>query len=117
MNSFVQKLRRNPIFGFFSSVRLAIPLMLAIAAVVAAGTVYESMYNTQMARLMVYRTWWFEGLMVLLWLNLFCAALSRYPFKEHHIGFVTTHIGLMTLLVGAQITALWGLDGPGSEGP
>jgi len=96
---------------FLSSVRLAIPLLIIIACAVAAGTLYESRYNAEVAKIMVYRSTWFEGLLILLWLNIFCATLSRYPFKRHHIGFVITHIGLLTLLIGAQITAFYGLDG------
>jgi len=107
----IQALQRNPIFKFFSSVRLAVPLMLVIAGVVAAGTLYESRYNAEVANLIVYKSWWFFGLMILLWMNIFCAAVSRIPYKMHHTGFVITHIGLLTLLIGGEITATSGIDG------
>ena len=111
MKALIQALNRNPLFRFLSSVRLAVPLMLAIAGVIAAGTIYESNYSASVARILIYQSWWFEGLMILLWLNIFCAMISRYPYKEFHTGFVITHIGLLTLLIGAQITATYGLDG------
>jgi len=107
----IQILQKNRVFKFLASVRLAVPLMLVIAGVVAAGTLYESRYNAEVANLIIYRSWWFFGLMVLLWLNIFCAAVSRIPYKLHHLGFVVTHIGLLTLLIGAQITAQSGIDG------
>jgi hypothetical protein len=107
----IQALQKNRFFKFVSSVRLAVPLMLIIASVVAAGTLYESAYNSEVARILVYQTWWFHGLILLLWLNIFAATLSRFPFKEHHTGFVVTHMGMLTLLVGAMMTAIWGLDG------
>ena len=111
MISFIRVVQKNRIFKFLSSVRLAVPLMLVIAGVVAAGTLYESRYNAEVANILIYRSWWFSGLMVLLWLNIFCAAVSRIPYKMHHLGFVITHIGLLTLLIGAQITASSGIDG------
>ncbi len=85
--------------------------MLILAVVVAAGTLYESRYNAEVAGMIIYKSKWFQLLMGLLWINIFCAAVSRWPFKKHHTGFVITHIGLLTLLIGAQITAVVGIDG------
>lgn len=102
---------RHPFFKFLSSVKLAVPLMLTVLLTVSYGTVVESRYNTEMARLVVYHTVWFQILLCLLWVNILFAALSRYPWKRHHTGFVVTHIGLLTLLVGALVTNNWGIDG------
>lgn len=85
--------------------------MLIIAVVVAVGTVYESRYNSQVSRIIVYRSVWFQVLMAVLWLNIFFATVSRIPFKKHHTGFVITHIGLLTLLIGGQLTSTFGTDG------
>jgi len=85
--------------------------MFTVTCSVAAGTIFESRYNTDFARLVVYHTWWFRFLLVLLFTNIFCATISRYPFKKHHIGFIITHIGLLTLLTGSLMTNNWGIDG------
>ncbi len=85
--------------------------MLSITVAVAYGTVLESRFNADMARLMIYQAPWFQCLLLLLWANIFCATLSRLPFKTHHIGFIITHIGLLTLLIGAFVTNIWGIDG------
>ena len=61
--------------------------------------------------LYVYRAVWFQLLMGVLWLNIFAAMISRYPFKRHPTGFVITHIGMLTMLVGAQLTVSYGIDG------
>jgi ABC-type transport system involved in cytochrome c biogenesis permease subunit len=106
-----KRIQRSFIFKYLSSAKLAVPLMLVIGAVVAAGTLFESRYNAQVAGIMVYHTWWFQSLMFLLWVNIFLSTLSRYPYKKHHIGFVIVHIGLLTLLVGGEMTALLGVDG------
>lgn len=85
--------------------------MLILATCVGIGTVIESRYNADYARLLIYQAWWFYVLQALLGVNIFCATISRYPFKVHHTGFVITHIGLLTLLTGAFVTAKFGIDG------
>ncbi|PWU20980.1 MAG: hypothetical protein C5B49_03355 [Bdellovibrio sp.] len=107
----IQRLNRNSVFKFLSSVKLAVPLMIIIIGSVAAGTIFESLYNASYARLAVYGSSWFWLLMVLLWLNIFAAMMSRYPWKKRHLGFVITHIGMLTLLFGGFITSQWGIDG------
>lgn len=109
--STIKALQRTRVFKFFSSVKLAVPLMAILLVLSAAGTVFESNYNSQYATLIVYRAWYFELLLVLLWSNIFCATLSRIPFKKHHTGFVITHIGLLLLLAGSLVTATLGVDG------
>lgn len=96
---------------FISSVKLAVPLMITMTVVVAAGTIIESKYNADMAKLLVYQSRWFLVILALLFINILCATLSRWPFKEHHTGFVVTHIGLLTLLTGSMITSVSGIDG------
>lgn len=111
LSNLIAHLNRTRVFRFLSSVRLAVPLMIVIIIAVAAGTIYESLYNAAYAKLAVYNTWWFALIMVLLWLNIFCAMMSRYPWRKHHTGFVVTHIGLLTLLFGGFLTGYYGVDG------
>lgn len=106
MTEFFKKILR-----FLSSVKLAVPLMTIIIGVIAYGTVVESMYNADMARLKVYQTSWFGFLMGLLWINILFAALSRWPWKIRHLGFLITHLGLLVLLIGGVITGVYGTDG------
>lgn len=108
---FIAKLKANKIFKFVSSIKLAVPLMLIVAFAVAYGTIVESRYNAEMAKMFVYQAWWFQILLCLLWINIFASTLSRVPYKIHHLGFVVTHLGLLTLLVGALVTAQYGIDG------
>ena len=85
--------------------------MLVLAALVAAGTVIESRYNAEYSAMVMYKSNWFGLILILLWINIFCATISRIPFKKHHTGFVITHIGLLTLLIGGFITNSYGIDG------
>lgn len=100
-----------PLFRWLSSVRLAVPLLLTLAAVVAVGTVLESLYSAGYARLLIYQTFWFYALMGILGLNILCAALSRWPWQKRHTGFVVTHFGMLLMLSGSLVTAQFGIDG------
>ncbi len=111
MSFLIQKLNANKFFKFVSSVKLAIPLMLILAIVVATGTVFESQYNSEYSNLLIYKTTLFEILMFCLWINILCATISRIPFQKRHTGFVITHIGILTLLIGGFVTNHFGLDG------
>lgn len=85
--------------------------MLVLGGVVAAGTVIESRYNSDLAKILIYQAPWFLGLLAILFTNIFMATILRWPFQRHHTGFVITHIGLLTLLIGSMVTAVYGIDG------
>ena len=99
------------IFHFLSSLKLAVIVLISFAYVLALGTVQESLHGTAYAQEAVYRTPWFSTLMLLLGVNVLCAALSRWPWKKHHLGFVVTHAGIITILIGSFVTQKWGVDG------
>ena len=99
------------IFKFLSSVKLAIPIMLFLLASSVTGTILESNYNAEYAGIKVYKSWWFLLILAVLWINILFAALSRIPWKKRHIGFLVTHLGMLTLLLGSVLTMIWGIDG------
>ena len=98
------------IYQFFASLKLAVVLILSSAFTFAVGTFVEARYGTPVAQFGVYQTWWFNLLVVLLAINIFCAAAIRYPWKRYQTGFVITHIGLLTLLLGTALSRMFGID-------
>ena len=76
-----------------------------------AGTIWESTFDAKVARAYVYEAWWFNFWLLFLGLNLFCAALSRWPWKRHHAGFLITHLGIITLLIGSYVGRTWASKG------
>jgi len=102
---------RHKLFRFFSSVKLAVFLILSLGAILAVGTFYEAEYGTPAAQRVIYKSWFVSVEMMLLILNLACAAIDRYPWKKHHVGFVITHAGIITLIMGSFITQQKGIDG------
>jgi hypothetical protein len=103
--------QRNPIFEFFASLKLAVVLLAVIIVAAIAGTLYESSFDAKVARAYVYGAQWFNLWLVLLGANLACSALSRWPWRKHHLAFLITHLGIITLLIGSLIGRIWGIEG------
>ena len=101
----------NPIFEFFASLKLAVVLLAVIIVAAIAGTLYESSFDANIARAYVYGAPWFNLWLVLLGANLACSALSRWPWRKHHLAFLITHLGIITLLIGSLIGRIWGIEG------
>ena len=94
-----------------ASLKLAIFLLAALAAVLAAATLLETAHGREFARWHVYHTRWFIALLAVLAGNIFAAAAVRFPWKRRQIGFVLTHVGLLVLLGGAIWTFRSGIEG------
>lgn len=98
------------LYEFAASLKLAVILIFLAAAVLGWGTFVESAYGTPAVHFGFWGTWWFVLINALLALNIFCAAAIRYPWKRHQTGFVITHLGLLTLLLGCWLGHRGGVD-------
>lgn len=107
----LKKIRETRLFQFLASVRFAIPALLVFAAALVYGTVCESLYGSDYVRREVYYTPWFYSIEVALVISLVFAVLNRIPLKKRLAGFYTVHASLVTLMFGALITHLYGVDG------
>lgn len=96
---------------FISSIRLALVAMTVLTLAFMAGTILESIYDTPTAKYWVYQARWFHAGMVLFAINIFFAALSRWPWKLRHTAFLLAHAGILLLLVGSLLTDRFGIDG------
>src|SRR5437762_7590211 len=103
--------QRNPVFRFFSSLKLAVVLLAVLIIGASAGTLYESTFDAKVARAYVYGAPWFNVWLLLLASNLIVSALSRWPWKKHHVAFLITDLGIITLLTGWLIGRTWGIEG------
>src|SRR5438270_5156622 len=95
--------QQNAIFQFFASLKLAVVLLAVLIAGAIVGTLYESSFDAKVARTYVYGAPWFNTWLVLLGANLTVSALSRWPWKKYHGGFLITHLGIITLLIGSLV--------------
>src|SRR5215211_4411750 len=103
--------QRNRVFKFFASLQLAVVLLAVLIIASIAGTIYESSFDAKVARAYVYGAPWFNIWLLLLVANLTVSALSRWPWRKHHVAFLITHLGIITLLFGSLIGRIWGTEG------
>lgn len=99
------------LFDFFSSIRLAIIVILGLAVISAVGTITEARYDSPYALKLVYHSIYMYLILGLLVVNLTCVMIDRWPWKRHHVAFISAHIGIIVLLIGSVVTRYWGVDG------
>ena len=91
----------DAIYHFLASLKLAVVSISTLAATLAYATFFESWYGAGASQQYIYRSPGFAVLLAFLGMNILCAALIRYPWKKRQTGFVVTHVGLLTLLLGS----------------
>ncbi len=95
------------IIVFVGGLRFAVPVMVLVAIALGIGTFVDAAQGAKVASRLVYGSWWFVALMALIAASLIFAVLTRYPWKQRHIGFITVHAGLVILIAGG----FWSLFG------
>ena len=104
--------RLGDIAGIIGSIKLAVPLLIAIAAILIAATFYEAEVGSTVVQQEIYKSPWFGGLMFLLALNLGVSTLSRYPWKgARKVGFAITHWGLVVIIAGSAAVIHLSVEG------
>ena len=95
-----------------SSLKFAVVIILAIAVISAVGTVYEAIYmEAEIAQKLVYHSVYMYVTLGFLCLTLIAVMIDRWPWRQHHAGFVLAHIGIIILLMGSWATKEYGIDG------
>ena len=110
MNYTTRDLLRS-FYRLLASLKLAVILIVVLAAVLAAATFLEAGKGREYAQWYVYDSLWFIALLALLAANILAATLSRLPWKMRQTGFVVTHVGLLVLLAGSIQTFVAGIEG------
>ena len=87
------------ILKFTASLKLAVIVILGLAVISAVGTITEARYNDAMvANKLVYTSPWMYVILSLLCVNLIGVMIDRWPWKQHHAGFVLGHIFILHLV-------------------
>jgi cytochrome c-type biogenesis protein CcsB len=98
------------VFRGLASLKLAVTLIVVLAAVLAVATFVESDKGRDYARWYIYTRTWFVALLAMLGVSILSATLIRFPWKPRQFGFVVTHCGLLVLLAGSIMTFNCGVD-------
>ncbi len=86
-------------------------LFLGFAIAMGAGTFIESKYNTDTARIWVYNTWWFEGIMLFFMINFF-GNIKRYKlYKKEKWVTLLLHLSFIFIIAGAFVTRYISYEG------
>lgn len=94
-----------------ASLKIAVFVIIAMGVMSAWGTIVESLYNdAKRAQETVYHSWYSYGIFALLAVNLTAVIIDRYPWKRHHIGFISAHVGIIILILGSVLTRYFGVD-------
>ncbi|MEE9348622.1 MAG: cytochrome c biogenesis protein CcsA [Flavobacteriaceae bacterium] len=93
------------------STRLMAVAILAFAIAMAVATFVEDYYDTATSKVLVYNTWWFELIMIILVIN-FIGNLFRYRlFRREKWPVFLFHIAFIVTLLGAFVTRYHGFEG------
>ena len=108
------------VLKFFASLKLAVVNILLLGILSAIGTFVESYYDLELAQNLVYQSLWMRLVLISFAVNLLSVMVNRWPWKKRHIPFITAHIGIIMIIIGAFLTAELGIDGsmrlePGEE--
>lgn len=99
------------IFSILFSTRLMAVLFLVFAGAMAAGTFIEDAYNTDVARKIIYNSWWFEVIMVFFVINFF-GNIKRYQlFKKEKWATLLLHLSFILIILGAFVTRYISFEG------
>ena len=101
----------NRFWKFSTSFQLGIPILAALAVMIAAGTFIEARLDAYAARRMIYESWMMYVTMGLLIYNLTIVMVDRLPWQKKHYPFILVHIGIITMILGGYVTQKWGVDG------
>lgn len=86
-------------------------LFLAFAFSMAIATFVESSYGTPTALALIYKTHWFEAIMVLLAINLVNNFIKYRFYTRQRISMGLFHISFIVILIGAAITRYISYEG------
>ena len=102
---------QDKIASIIFSTRIMAVLFVVFSIAMALGTFIESWYTIETARVIIYNTWWFEGIMVFFVIN-FAGNIYRYQLhKREKWSSLLIHLSFVIILVGAFVTRYISYEG------
>ena len=98
-------------FKFLSSLKFAVFNLIVLGILSAVGTFLESYSSAELARVLIYHSLWMKLALISLSINVTSVLIDRWPWKKHHISFITAHFGIVIMIIGSWLTQTQGVDG------
>lgn len=86
-------------------------LLVLLIVVLAMATFIENDFGTEVARMRVYNTLWFEIILALLGINLTARSFSLKLYKARKFSMFLFHIAFVIMIIGAGVTRYIGYEG------
>ncbi len=99
------------IIKILSAPYLFISMLIILAASMGIATFIENDFGTNAAKATVYNTWWFDGLFVLLAINLLLNVLKPHMYKKGKLAILVFHLSFLLIIIGAGLTRYIGFEG------
>lgn len=99
------------IIAFLSAPYLMGTLFLVLAASMGIATFVENDFGTNAAKALYYDSWWFEGIFVLLGINMFLNLGKPYLWRKGKLPVLFFHMSFFIIIIGAALTRYVGYEG------
>ncbi|MFT7614939.1 MAG: hypothetical protein ACI9J3_003927, partial [Parvicellaceae bacterium] len=86
-------------------------LMLVFLSSIGIATFIESIDSTEASKIIVYNTFWFELVLVLLTANLIYNTFKYRMWRKEKLAVLTFHLSFIIIIIGAGITRYTGEEG------
>jgi hypothetical protein len=85
--------------------------LILFALAIGAATFIENDFGTSSAQKVVYRSWWFELLLVLFSITIVVNIFRFRMIQQKKWAILTFHAAIIVILIGAGVTRFWGYEG------
>lgn len=109
MNS--KKINMKKLYEVLTSHWLMGSLLLFLGAVLGVATFIENDFGTNASKAMVYNTWWFELVFVLLTINMLGNLVKFKTWSLKKLPILVFHLSFILIMLGAGITRYIGYEG------
>jgi cytochrome c-type biogenesis protein CcsB len=86
-------------------------LIVIFAIAIAYATFIENDFGTTTAKVLIYNSWWFEVLLVILSLNLIGSMINHKLFSRKKWPILLFHLSFILIVIGAGVTRYFGFEG------
>ncbi|WP_430934053.1 cytochrome c biogenesis protein CcsA [Saccharicrinis sp. 156] len=99
------------IVAFLSAPYLMGTLFLVLAASMGVATFVENDFGTNAAKALYYDAWWFEGIFVLLGINMLLNLAKPFLWTKGKLPILLFHMSFLIIVIGAALTRYIGYEG------
>ena len=99
------------ILSFLAAPYLMGALFVILATAMGIATFVENDFGTVAAKALYYNTWWFEGVFVLLGINMLLNLIKPKLWKWSKLPVLLFHLAFIVIVIGAALTRYIGYEG------